>query len=190
MVLLLPKNDVFKKIAKIKSFLKRWVLYFASKIVAWAAEHRQLEQNKKYRLNKSISLYNVSLIGKVEIGDFTYINEGSTLSGGESSSVKIGKHCAIGRQVHITSKTHDFSLPTSDETHIVHNTIEKDTVVGNYVWIGDKVFIKEGITIGDNAIIGANSVVIEDVKAFEIVAGIPARHIRFNVAHYKYSDNA
>ena len=83
-----------------------------------------------------------------------------------------------------------FSLPTSDESHPLHKTIEKDTVVGNYVWIGDKVFIKEGITIGDNAIIGANSVVIEDVKAFEIVAGIPARHIRFNVAHYKYSDNA
>jgi acetyltransferase-like isoleucine patch superfamily enzyme len=140
-----------------KSFLKKWVLHFASKIVAWAAEHRQLEQNKKYSLNKSISLYNV----------------------------------AIGRQVHITSKTHDFSLPTSDETHIVHITIEKDTVVGNYVWIGDKVFIKEGITIGDYAIIGANSVVIEDVKPFEIVAGIPARHIRFNSAHYKYKgDNA
>ena len=107
-----------------KSFLKKWVLYFASKIVAWATEHRQLEQNKKYNLNKSISLYNVSLIGKVEIGDFTYINEGSTLSGGESSAVKIGKHCAIGRQVHITSKTHDFSLPTSDETHMVHNTMQ------------------------------------------------------------------
>ena len=58
--------------------------------------------------------------------------------------------------------------------------------MGNYVWIGDHVFIKHGVTIGDYAIIGANSVVITDVQPFEIVGGVPAKHIRFNTDHYKF----
>jgi len=35
------------------------------------------------------------------------------------------------------------------------------------------------VTIGDNAIIGANSVVTKSVKPFEVVGGVPAKHIRF-----------
>ncbi len=53
-----------------------------------------------------------------------------------------------------------------------------DTVVGNDVWIGREAMIMPGMTIGDGAIIGARSVISQDVPAYAIVAGNPARIIR------------
>jgi tetrahydrodipicolinate N-succinyltransferase len=54
-----------------------------------------------------------------------------------------------------------------------------DVVIGNDVWIGGGVLIMGGVTIGDGAVIGARSVVTHNVNDYEIVAGNPARHIRF-----------
>ena len=51
--------------------------------------------------------------------------------------------------------------------------------IGNDVWIGDGALILSGVTIGDGAVIGARAVVTKDVKPYEIVAGNPARHIRY-----------
>jgi acetyltransferase-like isoleucine patch superfamily enzyme len=55
----------------------------------------------------------------------------------------------------------------------------KVTKVGNDVWIGANVFIKRGTKVGDGAVIGAGSIVIDDVPAYSIVAGVPAKIIRF-----------
>ena len=51
--------------------------------------------------------------------------------------------------------------------------------VGNDVWIGARAIIMDGIKIGDGAIIGANSVVTKDVPPYAIVAGCPAKLIRY-----------
>jgi acetyltransferase-like isoleucine patch superfamily enzyme len=53
------------------------------------------------------------------------------------------------------------------------------TTVGNDVWIGEGVFVKAGITIGDGAVIGMGAVITKDVPPYSIVAGNPARFIRF-----------
>ena len=120
------------------------------------------------------------------IGEFTYINEFSRIDSGKCSKVTIGRHCAIGRFVHITSKTHSLLSPTTDENTLVIEQEEDDVFIGNYVWIGDKVTILPGVKIGDYAIVGAHSLVTRDVRPFEIVGGAPASHIRFNLTHYRY----
>ena len=53
-----------------------------------------------------------------------------------------------------------------------------DIVIGNDVWIGYEAIILAGVTIGDGAIIGARAVVTEDVPAYTIVGGVPAKPIR------------
>lgn len=50
--------------------------------------------------------------------------------------------------------------------------------LGNRVDVGAGAKILGAVTIGDDAIIGANSVVVRDVPAGAVVAGIPARIIR------------
>ena len=52
-------------------------------------------------------------------------------------------------------------------------------VIGDNVSIGPGCIILGGIHIGDNARIGAGSVVVKDVAPNEVVAGNPARHIRY-----------
>lgn len=51
--------------------------------------------------------------------------------------------------------------------------------IGNDVWIGFGAFIRRGVTIGDGAVIGAHSVVTRDVPPYAVVAGTPARIIKF-----------
>ncbi|AYA05956.1 CatB-related O-acetyltransferase [Rahnella aquatilis] len=53
------------------------------------------------------------------------------------------------------------------------------TVLGHDVWVGEHAVLKGGITIGNGAIIAANAVVTSDVPPYAIVAGIPARVIKY-----------
>ena len=56
--------------------------------------------------------------------------------------------------------------------------------MGRYPKLGDSVTVYSGakiiggIYIGDGATIGANSVVIRDVEANSVYAGVPAKRIR------------
>jgi maltose O-acetyltransferase len=165
-----------------KTAIKR-IFFFVYKI---ALQYRREKIYEFYKFPRTIKFDNVSFNGNISIGDFTYINEGSRIDSAKDSKVTIGKHCAIGRYVHITAKTHDLRQPTTDESHSSVSEIGKNTVIGDEVWIGDFVFIKDGITIGNNAIVGAHSMVNRDIEPFEIVAGVPIRHIRYNNNHYKF----
>lgn len=51
--------------------------------------------------------------------------------------------------------------------------------VGKHVWIGMNATIMKGVTIGDNAIVGAGAIVTKDVPANAIVAGVPAKIIKY-----------
>ena len=53
-----------------------------------------------------------------------------------------------------------------------------DIVVGSDVWIASNAMILSGVTIGDGAVVGAGSIVIEDVPAYAIVFGSPAKVVR------------
>lgn len=55
----------------------------------------------------------------------------------------------------------------------------KRTIVGNDVWIGQRAIVMQGITIGNGAVIGAGAVVTKDIPPYAIVAGVPAKIIRY-----------
>jgi acetyltransferase-like isoleucine patch superfamily enzyme len=50
--------------------------------------------------------------------------------------------------------------------------------VGDNVWCGAHVVITSGVTVGERCVIGANSVVTQDIPAYSIAAGAPARVLR------------
>lgn len=78
---------------------------------------------------------------------------------------KIGKGCIIR---HLTT----FGVKSIDR----HD--EKPTI-GNNVDFGVNVTCIGNITIGDNAVVAAGSVVVKDVPANAVVAGNPARVIKY-----------
>lgn len=51
--------------------------------------------------------------------------------------------------------------------------------IGNDVWIGRNVIVLPGVSIGNGAVVGAGSVVTKNVEKYSIVAGNPARPIRY-----------
>ncbi|MBA4287094.1 MAG: hypothetical protein C0434_16370 [Xanthomonadaceae bacterium] len=58
-----------------------------------------------------------------------------------------------------------------------------DTVIGHEAYVGAGSFVRRGVTVGIGAVIGARSVVTRDVPPYAIVAGSPARVLR-----YRYPD--
>ena len=51
--------------------------------------------------------------------------------------------------------------------------------IGNDVYIGRNAVVEVGVTIGDGAVILSNSVVVNDVPAYAVVAGNPARILKY-----------
>ena len=129
------------------------------------------------------------------IGKYSY--SGKDIEIVNSKQTKIGKFCSIGLRVKIGHGEHPIHfLSTSpylcldrlgfktDKTNS-HNEYEilPAVEIGNDVWIGDDVFIKNGIKIGDGAVIGAKSLVTHDVEPYAIVAGSPAKVLRYRFNH-------
>lgn len=54
---------------------------------------------------------------------------------------------------------------------------KSSVTIGDDVWIGYGVIILSGVTVGEGAVIAAGSLVLEDVKPFSIVGGVPAKEI-------------
>jgi acetyltransferase-like isoleucine patch superfamily enzyme len=54
-----------------------------------------------------------------------------------------------------------------------------DIRIGDDVWVGCSVQILPGVTIGNGAVIAAGSLVNKDVPENAIVAGVPAKIIKY-----------
>jgi acetyltransferase-like isoleucine patch superfamily enzyme len=60
--------------------------------------------------------------------------------------------------------------------------------IGNDVWIGANCYIKNGIRIGDGAIIGAGAIVVNDIPAYSICVGVPAKIIKYRFKENEISE--
>ena len=109
----------------------------------------------------------------------------------EIINADIKKYCSIASCVKLGGAKHPIEwVGTSPVFYVGRDSVSKKyseydrektkrIKVGNDVWIGIGAIIKSGVTIGDGAVIGAGAVVTKDVRPYEIVAGNPAKHIRF-----------
>jgi len=93
--------------------------------------------------------------------------------------VAIGKNTLIASHVVISSSTHDYSV-----SPIRSKRIDQAVEIGEDVWVGSGAIILPGIHIGDGAVIGAGAVVTKNVPEKAIVAGIPARILKYRKTKY------
>ncbi|RDU22742.1 CatB-related O-acetyltransferase [Anaerosacchariphilus polymeriproducens] len=104
---------------------------------------------------------------------------------------QIGKFCSIADNCYIGLASHPTSwISTSTTFYAGKNVLRtnftdknyaviKNTIIENDVWIGMNVCILSGIHIGTGAILGAGAVITKDVEPYAIVAGNPAKLIRY-----------
>lgn len=100
----------------------------------------------------------------------------------------IGKFCAIAWNVTIGAPNHEiYSLALAENDYIfpdekkesMPSFHEKDCFIGNDVWIAAGAHVMRGVTVGDGAVVAANAVVTKDVPPYAIVAGVPAKIIKY-----------
>ena len=136
---------------------------------------------KKLTLKKKRNvkiMENVFIDDNCVIGDFTFIGKNSDIT--KSS---IGRYCSIGTDVIIGPGEHEIDkISTSAHFHkgnFYDELTKKTLTIGNDVWIGTKAIILRGVTIGNGAVIASGAVVTKNVPPFAVVAGVPAKIVKF-----------
>ena len=116
---------------------------------------------------------------KILIGDNVGFN--TDIHIGCINHVEIGNNCLLGSRIIITDHNHgDTSLESLKVEPSIRKLYSKGPVIiEDNCWIGEGAAILAGVTIGRNSIIGTNSVVNKDIPAYSIVAGIPAKIIKY-----------
>jgi acetyltransferase-like isoleucine patch superfamily enzyme len=139
------------------------------------------------RLSRFINLYGCEIGDETKIGAFVEIQKNASvgkrckisshsfLCEGVSveDNVFIGHGVTFVNDSYPRATTPDGNLQTEADWHV------EPTVVRRGASIGSGATILSNISIGENAIVGAGSVVTKDVPANAIVAGNPARILRF-----------
>ena len=77
---------------------------------------------------------------------------------------------------HLTYRAAHYGLGENDE-RILDWRRQSPVVTGNDVWIGHNAIVMKNVTIGDGGVVAAGAVVTHNVAPYEIVGGVPARHI-------------
>lgn len=106
---------------------------------------------------------------RVKISSHTFICEGVTIE----DEVFVGHNVSFINDRYPRSTNPDGSLKSGEDWKL------ETTRVKRRASIGTSATILCGLTIGENAIVGAGSVVLHDVPDNAVVAGNPARFLRW-----------
>lgn len=107
----------------------------------------------------------------IKLGKNVFINSGCCFQ--DQGGIEIGDDVLIGQQVVIATLNHDFN--PQKRANMYPSTIK----IGNRVWIGTHATICPGVSIGENSIIAAGAVVTKNVPPNTLVAGVPAKIIKY-----------
>lgn len=128
------------------------------------------EIDDESRVGTFVEIQRGAKIGKrVKVSSHTFICEGVTIE----DEVFVGHNVSFINDRYPRATTENGSLQTDADW-----TLEM-TWVKRRASIGTSSTILCGVTIGENAIVGAGSVVTHDVPDNAVVAGVPARFLRW-----------
>ena len=154
---------------------------------SWNCISDDVKLGEGVRLSKFINLYGCEIGAETKIGAFVEIQKNATVG----SRCKISSHSFIcegvniednvfiGHGVMFINDTYPRAtsaigeLQTEADWKLERTTVEKGASIGSNATILSKV------RIGKNAIVGAGSVVTKDVPANAVVAGNPAKVLRY-----------
>jgi acetyltransferase-like isoleucine patch superfamily enzyme len=160
-------------------------------IHAQAAQHvciaPDVRLGANVKLSKFINLYGCEIGDNTKVGAFVEIQK----------NARVGKNCKvsshtficegvdiedgvfIGHGVTFINDSYPRAATTDGKLQTEQDWVVERTVVRKGASIGSGSTILSNVVIGENAIVGAGSVVTKDVPANAIVAGNPAKVLRY-----------
>jgi acetyltransferase-like isoleucine patch superfamily enzyme len=145
------------------------------------------------KLSKFINLYGCEIGDETKIGAFVEIQKGARVGKRCKISshtficegVEIEENVFIGHSVTFINDSYPRATTSSGGLQTEADWKVEPTYVCKGASVGSGSTILSNVTIGENAIVGAGSVVTKDVPANAIVAGNPARVLRFVIQEKK-----
>ena len=95
------------------------------------------------------------------VGDGTMVDMGAILGG----KATVGQQCHIGAGAVLAG--------------VIEPACKTPVTIGDRVLIGANAVVLEGVCVGDDAVVAAGAVVTQDVPPMAVVAGCPARFIKW-----------
>ena len=156
-------------------------------------ENSDKQSLNNVKLGENVKIYNFvnaygcSIDDNTKVGTFVEIQKGASIGKNCKISshsficegVHIEDNCFIGHGVMFTNDIYPRATNPDGSQQTDADWTFVETFVKKGASIGSNATILCGITIGSNALIGAGSVVTKDVPENAVVAGNPARVIKF-----------
>jgi acetyltransferase-like isoleucine patch superfamily enzyme len=142
---------------------------------------------KDVRLSKFINLYGCEIGDETKIGAFVEIQKNATVGKRCKISshtfvcegVEIQDNVFIGHGVTFINDSYPRATTSSGDLQTEADWRVEKTVVSKGASIGSGSTILSNVNIGENAIVGAGSMVTKNVPANAVVAGNPAKVLRY-----------
>jgi acetyltransferase-like isoleucine patch superfamily enzyme len=123
--------------------------------------------------------------GSCVIGDYAWLGPHSYF---DARDLEIGEYVGWGPGAKVLGSEHT-GVPT-DLPITQTDLVIKRVRIGAWVDVGVNAVLLPGVTVGKGAIIGAGAVVTKDVPPFAVVAGVPARFLRWREGCEEASERA
>ncbi len=187
-------KDVLKKqrVDKTNYNLSQVIIDDSSSLLDEAVIYNCSNNKNKILIGKNTKIQGEIFVfkygGEVTIGNNCYVGVGSKIWSGDKitigNSVLISHNCNI-----VDTNSHELDSIERDERYkqLLLNghwedkgsIITKPIHIANHVWISFNVIILKGVTIGEGAIVAAGSLVTKDVEPYSLVAGNPAKFVKY-----------
>lgn len=136
-----------------------------------------------------IATFRVSEKGKVKIGKFAIVNGATIIC---NQRIEIGDHCMVAWGAIISDTWLDpIRYPLEVRREILLRTAHdplrpypiagesKPVLLEENCWVGFGAVILPGVQLGRGCVVGCKTVISEDVPPYAIVAGNPAKIIKY-----------